>query len=150
MTNKSKDLIEGKCEVNSIISIILYDSGTTYSFISYDCANRLRLPIIDLPHVLEVSTPVVKHVRTSHAFLQCHFKIADGYSLADLIYLPLSSLDIIFGMNGLLANCIMLNRSDKISIFPPLSYEVKKLASLYLCSLESKMVGVRVRDTFFL
>ena len=48
----------------------------------------------------------------------------------------LSSLDIIQGINWLLANHIMLDYSNKTTMFPPLSSEAQKSVSLYLCSLE--------------
>ena len=58
--------------------------------------------------------------------------------MIDLICLPLSSLDIILGMNWLLTNHIMLDCSDKTALFPPSSFEAKKPMNLYPCSLESE------------
>ena len=55
--------------------------------------------------------------------------------MVDLIYLPLSGLDIIMGMNWLSTNHIMLDCSNKTAMFPPYSFEVEKPMSLYLRSL---------------
>ena len=60
MPNEFEDLIEDKYEVNGTTLTVLYDSGATCSFISYNCVHRLGLLISDLPYVLEVSTPTGK------------------------------------------------------------------------------------------
>ena len=138
MANESGDLTDGKCKVNGTILTVLYDSGATHSFISYKGVHRIGLPISKLPYILEVPTPARKPVRTSQACLQCHLKIVDRYSTVDLICLALSGLNVITGMNRLSANCIVLDRSNKTAMFPPLSSETKKPTSLYLCSLESE------------
>jgi len=41
--SKSKDLIQGKCFINGIPLLVLFDSGATHSFISCSCVGRLKL-----------------------------------------------------------------------------------------------------------
>ena len=60
VATESEDLIEGKCEVDSTILTVLYDSSATYSFILHDYVHRLGLPISKLPHDLEESIPTKK------------------------------------------------------------------------------------------
>ena len=96
---QSNDLIQGKCEVNSRTLIVLYNFGATHSFISHDNVDRLGLFVSKLPYMLVVSTPAGKLVKTCQCCLKCHFQI-DGRSFsANLICLPLSSLDLILGMD---------------------------------------------------
>ena len=76
---KSKDLIQGKCKVNSGTLVVLYNSSATHSFISHECVDRLRLSMSKLPYVLIVSTTTDKIVKTNRVFLKCHFQI-DGRS----------------------------------------------------------------------
>ena len=103
-TTESDDLIRGKCEVNGNILIVLYDSNATHSFISHDCIGRLGLSASKMPYVLLVSTPTVKPVRTRLCCLKCQFHINGRTYESDLICLPLSGLDLILGMDWLLAN----------------------------------------------
>ena len=62
---ESKDLIQGKCEVDGRTLTVLYDSDATHSFISHHYENRLKLPVYKLPYVSLVSTPTNKLVKTN-------------------------------------------------------------------------------------
>ena len=70
--------------------------------------------MFELPFDLLVSTLTGKLVRTSHVCVKCSFQIHNIYFVANLICLPLSRLDMILGMDWLLANRVMLNCSKKI------------------------------------
>ena len=78
---------------------MLYDSGATYSFISHDCVDRLRLSMSELPYMLIISTPDRKLVKTCQCCLKCHFQIDSRFFIANLICLLLSGLDLILGMD---------------------------------------------------
>ena len=94
---ESNDLVQGKREIKGKTLTLLYDSGATYSFISFDCAHDL--PVSDLPYVLVVSIPTDELVKTSQACLRCHFKISDRTFIVVLICLHLSGIDVILGMD---------------------------------------------------
>lgn len=78
---------------------MLYGFGTTHSFISHDCVNKLELPMFELPYVLLVSYPAGKLVRTYQCCLSYHFQIDGRTFVSDLICLPLFGLDLILGMD---------------------------------------------------
>ena len=44
---QSKDLIQGECQINDKTLTVLHDLGATHSFISFDCVNKLKLPIFE-------------------------------------------------------------------------------------------------------
>ena len=96
---KSADLIQGACKVNGKVLTVLYDSGTSHSFISHDCMSVLQLPISKLHYDLLVSTPTNKPIKTSQACMNASLRIEGRTSVANLIYLPLSGFDIILGMD---------------------------------------------------
>ena len=54
---KDSNLVQGTCFLNQIPLNVLYDSGATHSFISYDCVSKLKLPVKPLSVSLSVSTP---------------------------------------------------------------------------------------------
>ncbi|XP_027358939.1 uncharacterized protein LOC113867697 [Abrus precatorius] len=75
--SKSDDLIRGKCIIMDRLCDVLFDSGTTYSFVSVDCVNCIRLPISSLPCDILVSTPTAKPVVTSFVCLGCSVMVHD-------------------------------------------------------------------------
>ena len=78
---------------------MLYDSRATHSFISHYCVDKLGLPVSELPYMLIVSTPTGKPVKTCQCCLNFRFQIDGRSFVANLIYLPLSGLDLILGMD---------------------------------------------------
>ena len=62
---KSKDLIQGTCEVNGMTLTVLYGLGATHSFISRSFVIALQLSISKLPYDLLASTPTNKPIKTS-------------------------------------------------------------------------------------
>ena len=78
---------------------VLYDSSATPFFISLDCVTKLQSLVSKLSYDLFVSTPTNKLVTTSQVCRKLLFQIDGRTFVADLICLPLSSLDIILGMD---------------------------------------------------
>ena len=115
---------------------MLDNIGAMHSFVSYDCVKRLKLLISEIPYMLLVSTPTRKPVRMCQCCLSCHFPIDGKSFIADLKCLPLSSLDLILGMDWLLANHVMLNYSEKYLVFSSMSVEPVKFVYLFLNSIE--------------
>ena len=108
-TTQSEGLIEGKSKVYSRTLTVMYDFGTTNSFVSHDCINRLKFVMSKLPYVMLVSKFTNKPSRTSQVYLKCHFQIDGGSFKADLIFLSLPSLDLVLGIDWPLANHVMLS-----------------------------------------
>ena len=123
---QSNDLIQGKCEVNDRTLTILYDSGAMHSFISHDCICKLELPLSELPYMLIVSTSTGKPTKICQCCLKCHFQMDGRSFVADLICLPSSGLDLILGMDWLLAKHVVINYLKSI-MFPPIPGEPIRL-----------------------
>ena len=79
--------------------LVLCDSSAIHSFISSNCVTILQLPISELPYDLLVSTPTNKPIRTSQVCMSFPFQIKGRTFVANFVYLPLSSLDKILGMD---------------------------------------------------
>lgn len=110
-------MIKGIGFLNQEPIIILFDSGATHSFIPCECALRLQLILCSLPCPLVVSTPAEGNIRTSLVCENCTLVISDRVFLVHLICLPLHGLDVILGMDWLLANQVVLNCPERSIIF---------------------------------
>jgi len=115
--SKSKDLIQGRCFINGIHLLVLFDFGATHSFISYLCVEKLKLYVSSLNKDLVVETPTSGSVLTSNVCLNCSMEISGTTFLIDLICLPLSQFDVILGMDWLSSNHVLLNYFDKSVVF---------------------------------
>ncbi|KAK2428499.1 hypothetical protein QL285_027017 [Trifolium repens] len=73
----ASELIQGECEISGKLFPVLYDSGATHSFISWECVNSLQLPITCLPFNLVVTIPSSEPVTLNEACLQCPLTILD-------------------------------------------------------------------------
>ena len=114
---KSKDLIQGKCFINGIPLLMLFDSGATHSFISCSRVGKLKLYVSSLNKDLVVETPTSGSVLTSNVCLNCLVGISGRTFFIDLICLPLSQIDVIMGMDWLSSNHVLLNYFDKTVVF---------------------------------
>ncbi|XP_054816857.1 uncharacterized protein LOC129316455 [Prosopis cineraria] len=114
----SLKLIQGMISLNNQQISTLFDSGATYSFIFDECAQRLELHIVEMPFVMNVSTSVGASVRTSRAWLKVELKFGEIVTSIDLIYLPISRIDVIIGMDWLSANRATLDYNRKTVSLP--------------------------------
>ena len=63
--SQSYSLVRGICSILGTQLFVLFDSGATHSFISFDCAKKLKLPVQELEFELVVSTPTEGIIVTS-------------------------------------------------------------------------------------
>jgi hypothetical protein len=112
------ELIQGECEISGKLFPVLYDSGATHSFISWECVNSLQLPITCLPFNLVVTIPSSEPVTLNEACLQCPLTVLDMKFKFDLICIPLKRLGVILGMDWLSSHYVLLDCARKSVIFP--------------------------------
>ncbi|XP_068492022.1 uncharacterized protein [Phaseolus vulgaris] len=111
-------LVRGICSILGIQLFVLFDSGETHSFISFDCAKKLKLPVRELEIELVVSTPTEGIIVTSSMSVECPV-IIDGWRYKiNMICIPLKDLEVILGMSWLSANHILIDCGRKKLIFP--------------------------------
>jgi hypothetical protein len=80
---------------------ILFDSGTTHSFVSVVFVRLSRLVVRTLEPGLAVTTPIGKTVVCKHVVCECPISICGGVLPVNLVVLPMFSYDIILGMDWL-------------------------------------------------
>ncbi|XP_052735562.1 uncharacterized protein LOC128197546 [Vigna angularis] len=112
------NLIIGNCLLFGKACCVLFDSGATHSFVSDDCVRKLGLTVSELQYDLIVSTPASGLVKTSLACTRCPIVVEGRQFRVNLICLPLQGLEIIFGMDWLTSNHILLDCGAKRLLFP--------------------------------
>lgn len=100
-TSSEDNLIRVTCFINSTPLIVIIDTGVTHYFISAECASKLDLDVSNLNGNMVIETPSKGSVATFLVCLKCPLSIFDRDFVVDLVYLLLSGLDVILGMDWL-------------------------------------------------
>nr|XP_027187167.1 uncharacterized protein LOC113785005 [Cicer arietinum] len=98
--SEKDNLIQGTCIISDTPLFVLFDCGTTHSFVSLDCVRRLGLPVSRLRYDLIVNTPTSDSVDTSSVCLDISIHVYGRDFRVDLVCLPLRLVDVILGMES--------------------------------------------------
>ncbi|KAK2362674.1 hypothetical protein QL285_087716 [Trifolium repens] len=134
VSGQASNAIHESCHIagNSLTALI--DTGATHSFISLACANWLSLNVSVLPFDLNVLTPA-KDLVVNTACLHCLVVIQNREFLVNLVCLPLTSLEIILGMDWLSYHYVILDCARKLVFFPEPGVR-RYLKSVSVCSAQ--------------
>ena len=133
-TSADDRLIRGTCYINGFPLVAIIDTGATHSFISLDCAVKLKLEISEMHGSMVIDTPAKGSVTTTSVCLNCPLSIFGRAFGIDLVCLPLVQIDVILGMNWLVFNRVYINCFDKTVIFP----EIEEGKSLFLSAKDEE------------
>jgi hypothetical protein len=104
MTNdeaqQAQDIVLGMFLVSSLPATILFDSGSSHSFISSSFVMKHSLPIAIMKHTMLVSS-LGGEMRVKHICPAVSITIREVDFLSNLILLDSKGIDIILGMNWL-------------------------------------------------
>ncbi|GAU34562.1 hypothetical protein TSUD_29080 [Trifolium subterraneum] len=114
------NLIRGTCFIHDTPLIAIIDTGATHSFISMDCMKRLNIPVYEMSGCMNIETPASGSVISRLVCRNCHVSVFGRHFGMDLVCIPLSGIDVIFGMNWLVFNQVHINCCEKTVIFPKL------------------------------
>ncbi|GAU29258.1 hypothetical protein TSUD_392080 [Trifolium subterraneum] len=112
------NLIRGTCFIHDTPLIAIIDTGATHSFISMDCMKRLNIPVYEMSGCMNIKTPASGSVITRLVCRNCPVSVFGRHFGMDLVCIPLSGIDVIFGMNWLVFNQVHINCCEKTVIFP--------------------------------
>ncbi|GAU35775.1 hypothetical protein TSUD_61360 [Trifolium subterraneum] len=112
------NLIRGTCFIHDTPLIAIIDTGATHSFISMDCTKRLNIPVFEMSGCMNIETPASGSVITRLVCRNCPVSVFGRHFGMDLVCIPLSGIDVIFGMNWLVFNQVHINCCEKTVIFP--------------------------------
>jgi len=125
-TSNEDRIIRGTCFFNSIPLIAIIDTGATHCFIAIDCARKLSLIMSDMNGEMVVETPAKGSITTSLVCLSCPLSMFGRDFEVDLVCLPLTGMDVIFGMNWLEYNRVHINYLVRRCIFLLLKKRVEQ------------------------
>ncbi|KAL0560646.1 hypothetical protein IC582_001055 [Cucumis melo] len=130
---KAGTVVTGTLPVLGHYALVLFDSGSSHSFISSAFVSHARLEVEPLHHVLSVSTPSGECMLSKEKVKACQIEIAGHVIEVTLIVLDMLDFDVILGMDWLAANHASIDCSRKEVTFNPPS-----LASFKFKGGESK------------
>ncbi|KAA0033475.1 pol protein [Cucumis melo var. makuwa] len=123
-TNKTEaeragTVVTGTLPVLGHYALVLFDSGSSHSFISSAFVLHARLEVEPLHHVLSVSTPSGECMLSKEKVKACQIEIAGHVIEVMLLVLDMLDFDVILGMDWLAANHASIDCSRKEVTFNP-------------------------------
>ena len=109
---ESPKIVMGTLHVNSVPASVLFDSGASHAFVSQQFAKLHGLDMENLPTPLAVQSPGSKW-QTTMISPRNQIEIGGLLFSASLIVLGPSNIDIILGMDWLIAHNAMIDCAAK-------------------------------------
>ncbi|KAL0539963.1 hypothetical protein IC582_024185 [Cucumis melo] len=116
---KAGTVVTGTLPVLGHYALVLFDSGSSHSFISSAFVSHARLEVEPLHHVLSVSTPSGECMLSKEKVKACQIEISGQVIEVTLIVLDMLDFDVILGMDWLAANHASIDCSRKEVTFNP-------------------------------
>ncbi|KAL0552067.1 hypothetical protein IC582_011160 [Cucumis melo] len=116
---KAGTVVTGTLPVLGHYALVLFDSGSSHSFISSTFVLHARLEVESLHHVLSVSTPSGECMLSKEKVKTCQIEIAGHVIEVTLLVLDMLDFDVILGMDWLAANHASIDCSRKEITFNP-------------------------------
>ncbi|KAL0543844.1 hypothetical protein IC582_018949 [Cucumis melo] len=123
-TNKTEaeragTVVTGTLPVLGHYALVLFDSGSSHSFISSAFVLHARLEVEPLHHVLSVSTPSGECILSKEKGKGCQIEITGHVIEVTLLVLDMLDFDVILGMDWLVSNHASIDCSRKEVAFNP-------------------------------
>ncbi|KAL0534147.1 hypothetical protein IC582_028431 [Cucumis melo] len=123
-TNKTEaeragTVVTGMLPVLGHYALVLFDSGSSHSFISSAFVLHARLEVEPIHHVLSVSTPSRECMLSKEKVKGCQIEITGHVIEVTLLVLDMLDFDVILGMDWLAANHASIDCSRKEVAFNP-------------------------------
>ncbi|KAL0559074.1 hypothetical protein IC582_003663 [Cucumis melo] len=141
---KAGTVVTGTLPVLGHYALVLFDSGSSHSFISSAFVSHARLEVEPLHHVLSVSTPSGECMLSKEKVKACQIEIAGHVIEVTLIVLDMLDFDVILGMDWLAANHASIDCSRKEVTFNPPSMASFKFKGGGSKSLPQVISAIRV------
>ena len=116
----AEDVISSTLLICGCPAHVLFDSGSTHSFVAPHFAKTLKPKPEPLGFAPSVVIPTGSFMLSDSMFRSCDILISDKTLHIDLILLQISSFDVILGMDWLAANDAAIDcKKKKISLCSP-------------------------------
>ncbi|KAI9161285.1 hypothetical protein LWI28_016023 [Acer negundo] len=115
----SPSVVSGIVPISEHLAFVLFDSGSTHSFVSHTFARKIDCVPDMLKTKLCVATLSGESLYAKEFLKSCRIQIESKVLEADLIILDMRDLDIIFGMDWLSAYHANVKCFEKVVVFNP-------------------------------
>ena len=107
-------VITGNLLVCDFMASVLFDTGSTFSYVSSSFANGLNLhcELLDIP--IRVSTPVGESIIVERIYRSCLVTFVGSNTYVDLVILEIVDFDVILGMTWLSPQFTILDCNAKM------------------------------------
>ncbi|KAL0536883.1 hypothetical protein IC582_025846 [Cucumis melo] len=112
-------MVTGTLPILGHYAFVLFDSGSSHSFISSIFVHHVRLEVEPLGSVLSVSTPSGEVLLSKEKIKACRVEIANHVLDVTLLVLDMEDFDVILGMDWLSANHANIDCFGKEVVFNP-------------------------------
>ncbi|KAA0040547.1 pol protein [Cucumis melo var. makuwa] len=112
-------VVTGTLPILGHYALVLFDSGSSHSFISSVFVQHVGLEVEPLGSVLSVSTPSGEVLLSKEKIKACWVEIANHMLDVTLLVLDMQDFDVILGMDWLSANHENINCFGKEVVFNP-------------------------------
>ncbi|KAA0051440.1 ty3-gypsy retrotransposon protein [Cucumis melo var. makuwa] len=112
-------VVTGTLPILGHYAFVLFDSGSSHSFISSVFVQHVGLEVEPLGSVLSVSTPSGEVLLSKEKIKACRVEIANHMLDVTLLVLDMQDLDVILGMDWLSANHANIDCFGKEVVFNP-------------------------------
>ncbi|XP_058219278.1 uncharacterized protein LOC131329877 [Rhododendron vialii] len=113
----TESVVAGTILICSTPAYVLFDLGSTHSFIASQFALKLSKSPEPLAYELLVSMPLNSSTICKLIYRECDVKFAGKKLIADLISMPIDHFDAILGMDWLSNNGVTINCKNKSIVF---------------------------------
>ncbi|KAL0534116.1 hypothetical protein IC582_028397 [Cucumis melo] len=133
-------MMTGTLPIMGHYAFVLFDSGSSHSFISSVFVQHVGLEVEPLGSVLSVSTPSGEVLLSKEKIKACRVEIANHVLDVTLLVLDMQDFDVILGMDWLSANHASIDCFSKEVVFNPPSGPSFKFRgrALYVCPRSSQ------------
>ncbi|KAL4571465.1 hypothetical protein LXL04_018225 [Taraxacum kok-saghyz] len=100
---ETEDVVAGTILVDTNLGHVLFDSGASYSFVSYDFCKKLDGPLVTLrnPYMIEIADGRV--IIVNQLYPNCDVEVDGWHFPIDLLVIGIRGFDIVVGMDWLKA-----------------------------------------------
>ncbi|TYK29012.1 reverse transcriptase [Cucumis melo var. makuwa] len=112
-------VVTGTLPILGHYAFVLFDSGSSHSFISSVFVQHVGLEVEPLGNVLSVSTPSGEVLLSKEKIKACQVEIANHELDVTLLVLDMQNFDVILGMDWLSANHASIDCFGKEVVFNP-------------------------------
>ena len=95
----TNEVVEGTLLIEGLSARVLFDSGSTLSFVTPHFASHFSTPPSSTISVITVTAAMGNVTETDKAYLRSKIQIGDHTFLIDLVVLGMHDYDVILGMD---------------------------------------------------